>query len=60
MTAIVETFKNIEDGVESYVTSGYFGFHVSLKDTDSGEFLGICLCYKDKHKALSKAQEIVS
>lgn len=60
MTTIVAKFENIEDGVESYVTIGAFGFHVSLKDTDADEFVGTSICYKDKSRAIAKAAEIAA
>ena len=56
---IIAKFENIEDGVESYVSTGSFGFHVSLKDTDADEFVGTVICFKDEAKAFAKAKEIV-
>jgi hypothetical protein len=59
MTEIVAKFENKEDGIESYVTVGHMGYHVTLKDTDAGEFVGVALCYSDKDAALIKAKEII-
>ena len=56
---IIAKFENLEDGVESYVSTGSFGFHVSLKDTDADEFVGTVICFKDEAKAIAKAKEIV-
>lgn len=60
MTEIINTFKNEEDGIEVYVTVGNMGFHVSIKDTDGDEFVGIVLGFKDKAKALKKAEGIAA
>ena len=59
MTNIIAKFENVEDGIESYVTEGAFGFHVSLKDVDANEFVGSVICFKDEAKAIAKAKEIV-
>ena len=55
----IAKFTNDEDGVESYVTEGHLGFHVSIKDTDADEYLGINICYKNVDAAIAKAREIV-
>lgn len=59
-TEIIAKFKNTDYGIESYVTIGHLGFHVSLKDTDANKFVGLVVCYKEKDKAISKAMEIVA
>lgn len=59
MTEILATFTNTVDGIQSFVTTGAFGFHVSLKDIDSGEFVGSYICYESLEVATAKAKEIV-
>lgn len=58
MTNIIETFKNDEDGVEVFVSTGNMGFHVSIKDLDGDDFVGVVLGFKDKAVALKKAENI--
>jgi len=59
MSSHIATFKNEQTNMQSFVTLGKFGFHVSLQDLDSGEFVPMALCYKDESKAIKKAQEVV-
>lgn len=39
MPNIIETFRNEDEGTEAFVTLSADGYHVALKDLDSGEFL---------------------
>ena len=59
-TTYIATFENVEDDIKVYVTVGNMGFHVSIQDTDSGEFVPIVKGYKDKATALQKAAAIAN
>ena len=58
MMRVIQKFENKEYGIESYVTLGTNGFHVSIKDMDAGEFLPMVNIYKDEKVAISKAKDI--
>lgn len=59
MNTQVATFKNEEFNMQSFVTIGSYGFHVSLKDLDSDEFVSTVKCFKDQEKAIEHAQKLV-
>ncbi len=59
-TEIIASFKNEEDQVISYVTIGKNGFHVSMKDIDSGEYLPYVSIIPNKDQAIEKAKKIVN
>ena len=59
-TQIIEKFTNEEDGVETQVTKGANGYHVSLMDLDAGEFVGINIICPTLDMAVTKAKEIVN
>jgi hypothetical protein len=60
MDNAVATFTNTQDGITSFVfVATIGGFNVTLRDDDSGEFVGIALNFKDEAKAIAKAKEIV-
>lgn len=59
MIEILATFKNEDDGMTSFVTKGEKGFHVSLKDEDSGMFVPIVTIYNTQELAVAKAKELV-
>lgn len=58
MTELIAKFENTDYGIESYVTVGANGFHVSLKDLDADEFVPVVTIYKNKNVAIKKAKEI--
>ena len=60
MNTIIAKFENKGYGIESYVVSGFGCFHVSLKDVDADEFVGITIRYKTESNAIAKAKELVS
>ena len=59
VSRLISSYKNDEDGLESFVTAGRFGFHVSLKDTDADQFVGTVVCYQNQDQAITTAQQIV-
>jgi len=59
MVEILNTFANVEAGIESYVTYHDRGFAVSLKDVDSGEFMDIVNIYPKIEDAVAYAKKIV-
>jgi hypothetical protein len=56
----VATFKNEQYQMQSFVTTGSYGFHVSLQDLDSGEFVGLVTCFKEEEKAVNHAKKLVA
>jgi hypothetical protein len=58
-TEILHSFHNADTNMTSYVTKGCFGFHVSLQDMDSGEFVPACICYPEIDRAIAEAQKAV-
>ena len=54
---ILHTFTG--EDLQSFVTQGRHGFHVSYKQIESGEFLTSVYIYKTIEKAIEKAKEIV-
>lgn len=58
-TEILHSFHNADTNMTSYVTAGKFGFHVSVRDLDSGEYLPIVTGYQTLERAVVEAQKIV-
>lgn len=56
-TTILATFENAEAGIKVFVTKGAAGFHVSLQDTDCGEFFDIVNIYKTEDQAIAAAKK---
>jgi len=56
----VATFKNEEHNMQSFVTIGAFGFHVSLQDLDSGEFVATVRIFKEEQNAIEHAKKLVA
>lgn len=61
MTNVIETFTNTESGMTVFVSNNTKGgFNVSLRDDDSGLFVGLVICgIKTIEAAYKKAKEIV-
>jgi hypothetical protein len=57
MVNIIATFENAEYGIKSYVTKGAKGFHVSVQDTDTTEFLDLVTIYPTEERAIAAAQK---
>lgn len=55
MTEIIKEYHHKEDGVSVIVAKIDKGFSVTLKDTDCGEYLGICHIYNNLNDAINKA-----
>lgn len=55
----IAQFTNNEDAVTSFVTKGNKGFHVSLRDDDSGSYVGIVVIFQELEKAIAKAKTIL-
>lgn len=58
-TPIIEKFTSEDDGVATHVTKGVNGYHVSLKDLDADEFVGVNIICPTLDMAITKAKEIV-
>ena len=56
---IIKKFTNKDDGIESYVTKGANGYHVSLKDLDANAFVSINTICPTLEMATLKAKMIV-
>ena len=61
MTDALASFTNTADGVTSFVFKNVkSGFNVTLRDDDSGEFVGAAICgIKNLDAAIAKAKEII-
>jgi len=59
---IIANFKNVEYGIESFVTIHEKGFSVSLKDTDANEYICANKIFPEimKNKAIETAKEWVA
>lgn len=55
--SVLHTFTNEEDGVAVFVARVPQGYSVSLKDTDSGEFLPTIPIYPDQDTAIREARK---
>jgi hypothetical protein len=60
MVNAIATYENTETGMKTYVTAGAKGFHVSMQDLDSGEFISAVTIYKNAADAIAKAKEVLS
>ena len=60
MAEIIITFKSDEYNITSFVTIGAYGYHVSIRDDDCGEFFPAVKVFKDKEQAIALAQKIVA
>lgn len=60
MTEFIATFENPDTGMKTYVTVGRNGYHVSMQDTDSGEFVPTVMIYTDREKAIAEARKVLS
>lgn len=56
----LSTFTNKDTNMKSFVTIGSFGFHVSLQDLDSGEFVTTVKCFNNEEKAVEHAKKLVA
>lgn len=60
MLKILREVVNKELGITALITEGYYGYHLVLKDDDSGEFLPTVTVYQDINKALLNAIKLVN
>ena len=62
MTNIITQFTNPSDAMTAFVIESYLGgYGVSLRDDDSGEFVGLSFHgIKSLDAAIAKAQEVVA
>lgn len=57
---LVERFTDCENGVAVFVTTGRYGFHVSIKDTDADQFLDTVNTFSTQEKATAYARLCVA
>lgn len=55
----IASFTNPFIGLQSFVTEGTKGFHISLKDTDADEFVGVTIIDAELDRSLIKAKKLV-
>ncbi|HET8550901.1 MAG TPA: hypothetical protein VFM97_00305 [Gammaproteobacteria bacterium] len=53
----IAIYTNVEDGLQTQVTTGRYGYHVSLLDLDSAEYLGLIQCFPEFEAADAMAQK---
>ncbi len=57
---IIKVLENEEDGISVIISKGWKGYHVKLKDNDSGLFLPTVMIYDDEETAYKNAVMIVN
>lgn len=59
MERILHQYTNESTGMTAFVVVGAKGYHVSLRDDDSGEFLPTVTCFPELERAVAKAKEVL-
>ena len=59
-TKVLHEVTNSETNMRAYVTLGRFGYHVSVQDLDSGNFLPSAKAYPEIQWAKREAEKAVA
>lgn len=60
MSEVIKEIINVELGISALVVKGHFGFHLVIKDIDSGEHLPTVMVYNDVERAINNAIKVAN